>query len=149
MYLLRTKAEVLEVFPNFLKMIDTQYKAVVKGVRSDNAPELKSEELYRSKCIVSFDSCPETPEQNSVVERKQQYILNVAKTLMFQSKLPLEFWGDSVLTTIFLINRLSSPLLKDKTPFEVLTSKRQYYKGLHVFGCLAYSSTSSKHRHKF
>lgn len=48
-YLLRTKDEVLKVFPDFLKMIETQYKAVVKGVRSDNAPELKFVELFGSK----------------------------------------------------------------------------------------------------
>uniref|UniRef100_A0A1J3JNZ9 Retrovirus-related Pol polyprotein from transposon TNT 1-94 n=1 Tax=Noccaea caerulescens TaxID=107243 RepID=A0A1J3JNZ9_NOCCA len=147
-YLLRTKAEVLTVFPYFLQMIETHYKAVVKAVRSDNAPELKFKDLFK-KGIVPFHSCSETPEQNSVVERKHQHILNVARSLMFQSKTPLEFWGDCVLTAVFLVNRLPTPLLNDKSPYEVLTSKRVNYSGLHVFGCLAYCSTSSKNRHKF
>ncbi|KAG7597976.1 Retrotransposon Copia-like N-terminal [Arabidopsis suecica] len=148
-YLLKTKSEVLKVFPDFLKMIETQYKAVVKGVRSDNAPELQFTELYRSKGIQSYHSCPETPEQNSVVERKHQHILNVARSLMFQAHLPLEHWGDCVLTAVFLINRLPTPLLKNKSPFQVLTNKKPEYKGLRVLGCLCYSSTSSKTRHKF
>ncbi|KAG7585478.1 Integrase catalytic core [Arabidopsis thaliana x Arabidopsis arenosa] len=149
LYLLRTKSEVLQVFPDFLKMVETQYKAVVKGVRSDNAPELQFTALYKSKGIQSFHSCPETPEQNSVVERKHQHILNVARSLMFQANLPLEYWGDCVLTSVFLINRLPTPLLKNKSPFQVLTSKKPEYKGLKVFGCLCYSSTSTKNRHKF
>ncbi|CAA7044669.1 unnamed protein product, partial [Microthlaspi erraticum] len=66
-------------------MVETQYKAVVKGVRSDNAPELKFTSLFRQKGIISYHSCPETPEQNSVVERKHQHILNVARSLMFQA----------------------------------------------------------------
>lgn len=148
-YLMRTKDEVLRIFPEFLKMIETQHNGVVKGVRSDNANELKFTDLFKSKGILSFHSCPETPQQNSVVERKHQHILNVARALMFQARIPLEHWGDCVLTAVFLINRLPSPLLQNKSPFEVLTSKKADYSGLRVFGCLAYSSTSSKNRHKF
>lgn len=94
LYLLRTKDEVLTIFPEFLKMVETQYKTVVKAVRSDNAQELKFTALFKQKGIVSYHSCPETPEQNTVVERKHQHILNVARSLMFQSHLPLELWGD-------------------------------------------------------
>ena len=39
--MLRNKQEVVDVFPVFLKYISTQYNAVVKAIRSDNAPELK------------------------------------------------------------------------------------------------------------
>ncbi|CAA7043502.1 unnamed protein product [Microthlaspi erraticum] len=148
-YLLRTKDEVLRVFPDFLTMIENQFQCKVRGVRSDNAPELRFDALYKEKGIVAYHSCPETPEQNSVVERKHQHILNVARSLMFQAKVPLEYWGDCVLTAVFLINRLPTPLLKDKTPYEVLNAKKIDYKGLRVFGCLAFCSTSSKNRTKF
>ena len=149
LYLLRSKDEVITIFPEFLQMVETQYKAVVKGVRSDNAPELRFTALFKKKGIVAYHSCPETPEQNSVVERKHQHILNVARSLMFQSQVPLDHWGDCVLTAVFLINRLPTPRLKNKTPFELLTSKKAVYSDLRVFGCLAYMSTSSKGRHKF
>lgn len=91
-YLLRTKDEVLRVFSEFIAMVETQYKTKVQGVRSDNAKELMFTDLYRSKGIKSFHSCPETPQQNSVVERKRQHILNLARALVFQSKLSLEYW---------------------------------------------------------
>lgn len=148
-YLLKTKDAVLTVFPDFLTMIETQFKMMVKAVRSDNAPELRFTELYKKKGIVAFHSCPETPEQNSVVERKHQHILNVARALMFQSQSPVEFWGECVLTAVFIINRLPSPLLKDRSPLEILTAKKVDYSGLRVFGCLAYCATSPKQRTKF
>lgn len=53
-YLLRTKDEFLKVFPDFLTMIEMKYKAVVRGVRSNNAPELKFVDLFRFKGITSF-----------------------------------------------------------------------------------------------
>lgn len=148
-YLLRTKDEVIKVFPEFINFVETQYKTKVKGVRSDNAKELLFVELFKSKGIMSYHSCPETPQQNSVVERKHQHILNVARSLMFQAKLPLELWSDCVLTAVFLINRLPSPLLKNKSPYQLLHMKKTDYSGIRVFGCLCYVSTSSKNIHKF
>lgn len=148
-YLLHRKDEVLTIFPEFLQMTELQYKAKVKGVHSDNAPELKFTALFKKKGILAYHSCPETPEQNSVVERKHQHILNVARGLMFQSHLTRDYWGDAILTAVFLINRTRTPLLKNRTLFEVLTSKAPDYSGLRVFGCLVYMSTSSKNRNKF
>lgn len=57
-------------------MIEIQYKAMVKGVRSDNALELRFTKLFKKKGITRYHSCQETPEQNSFVERKHQHILN-------------------------------------------------------------------------
>lgn len=144
-YLLRTKDEVIKVFPEFINFVETQYKTKVKGVRSNNAKELV--ELFKSKGIMSYHSCHETPQQNSVVERKHQHILNVARSLMFQAKLPLELWSDCVLTAVFLMNRLPSPLLKNKSPYPLLHMKKTDYSGIRVFGCLCYVSTSSKNIH--
>lgn len=55
------------MFPEFLQMVALQYKTKIKSVRSDNAPELKFTNLFKKKGIIAYHSCPETPEQNSVV----------------------------------------------------------------------------------
>lgn len=110
-YLLRTKDEVIRIFPKFITQVETRYGVKVKQVRSDNAKELRFDQFYQEKGITTYHSCPETPEQNSVVERKHQHILNVARSLLFQSHVPLSLWGDCVLTVVFLINRTPSKLL--------------------------------------
>jgi len=45
----------------------------------------------------------ETPQQNRVVERKHQHILNITRALIFQSNLPKLFWNFVVSRAIFLL----------------------------------------------
>ena len=65
-------------------------------------------------------SCVETPQQNGRVERKQQHILNVGRALLFQSKLPKKFWSYALVHATYIINRVSSSILKDKSPHQIL-----------------------------
>ena len=54
-----------------------------------------------------------------------------------------------MLTAVFLINRLPSQVLENKTPYERLTSLVPDYHSLKTFDCLCYVSTSPKSRNKF
>ncbi|CAA7046908.1 unnamed protein product [Microthlaspi erraticum] len=148
-YMMRNKSEVSTIFPSFVKYIQTQYGVTIKMIRSDNAPELAFPKLILELGIVHQYSCAYTPQQNSVVERKHQHLLNVARALLFQSNLPLIYWSDCIYTAVFLINRTPSLLLDKLGPFEVLAKKTPDYSFLRSFGCLCYVSTLLKDRNKF
>lgn len=121
----------------------------VRVIRTDNGLEFKMKEFYASKGIEHQTSCVETPQQNSVVERKHQHILNVARALRFQASLSEIFWTDCIAHVVYLINRLPSPVIANRTPFEILFGKTANYDNLRVFGCLAYATTKRVNRHKF
>ena len=95
-YLSKNKSSISHVFPEFLQYVKTQYSSSIKAIRSDNAPELAFSSLLKSHGIVHFFSCPYTPQQNSVVGRKHQHILNVARALLFQYNVHLLYWGECI-----------------------------------------------------
>ena len=118
-YMMKEKRETGKLLKNFVVMVKTQFDKVVKILRSDNGSEFKSgamKEFYASHGMVHQTSCVDNPQQNGRVERKHRHLLNVARALRFQANLPLQFWGECVLTVAYLINRTPSRLLKGKLP---------------------------------
>lgn len=122
----------------------------MKILRSDNGTEfMRMKEYFRSTGIIHQTSCVGTPEQNGRVERKHRHILNVARALRFQAHLPVEFWGECVLSAAYLINRTPSEVLKGKSPYEVIFDKAPSYGEIQVFVCLAYAHNQKRHGDKF
>ena len=59
-----------------------------------------------------------TPQQNGVSERKNRTIINIARCLLFESKLPNDFCAEVINTIVCLLNRLPTKTAEGKTPFE-------------------------------
>ena len=148
-YLMKAKSDVKHLLISFYNMVYTQFNTGIKVIRSDNAFEFSLLDFYSAHGIVHQKSCAYTPQQNSVVERKHQHLLNVARSLKIQSNVPFAYWGDCILTATYLINRLPIPLLQNKSLFEFLFHKQPSFYHLRVFACLCFISTPFAHRLKF
>uniref|UniRef100_M1ANG9 Integrase catalytic domain-containing protein n=1 Tax=Solanum tuberosum TaxID=4113 RepID=M1ANG9_SOLTU len=150
--LLTCKSNTLEVIKNFLSMIQTQFNTCVQTIRTDNGLEFVNTEttaFLKNKGIIHEKTCPYTPQQNGVVERKHKYLLETARALLFQSKLPLKYWGECVLCATYIINRLPTSHMKGKCPYELLYNTKPVYSHMRTFGCLCYPTLPKPHRDKF
>jgi len=148
-YLLKNKSDCIVLNPKFFQYIENHFHVNIKIFRSDNAKELSLHDFFTNKGVLHQFSCVERPEQNSVVERKHLHILNIARSLLFQSNVSINVWGDCIRTAVFLMNRTPSPALGNKSPYEILFDKIPLYSDFKVFGSLCYASTLLSSRHKF
>ncbi|KAG4032521.1 hypothetical protein PC123_g28860 [Phytophthora cactorum] len=58
------------------------------------------------------------------------------------------FWAEAAMTAIYIKNRLPSPKVPGKTPFEVVYKSKPNVKHMRVFGCKAYVLTPKEKRLK-
>lgn len=134
-------------------MVERQFGMKVQNLRTNNAFELgkgsQEASFLASQGILHQTSCVGTTQQNGVVESKHKHLLKIARALLFQSKLPLYYWGECVLTVTYLINRLRSKALKGNSPYFVLFKQQPSYDSFKYFGCFCYVSTLSVGRGKF
>ncbi|KAL1355581.1 hypothetical protein AAHE18_05G123200 [Arachis hypogaea] len=148
LFFLKNKSEVRKLIENFVQLVETQHNRVIKCIRSDNGQEFLMPSFYQTKGIIHQTSCVETPQQNGVVERRHQEILNVARTLIFNSNLPLCFWHYAVAHAVHILNRTPHIKIAPCSPYQVLYHTLPDIKRLKVFGCLVYASTLVSHRRK-
>ena len=90
------------------------------------------------KCgIVSQLTPPGTPQRNGVSERRNRTLLDMVRSMMSLTDLPLSFWGYALETTAFTLNRAPSKSV-ETTPYELLFRKRPKMSFLKVWDCDAY-----------
>jgi len=147
-FLMQAKSETRKLIQNFIIHIKNQFDKTIKCFRSDNGPEFNCVDIYDTYGITYQKSCVETPQQNSVVERKHQHILNVTRSLLFQSNMPKAYWCYAATHAIHIINRLPTAVLNNKCPYEILYKKPPTFLNLKVFGTLCFASTLDNNRTK-
>ena len=114
------------------------FERKIKIFQSDGGGEFTSHDFQKhlSNCGIHHQfSCPRTPEQNGVAERKHRHIVETGLTLMFQAHVPLRYWVDAFLTAVFLINRMPSTSINMQTPYSKLFNHDPDYGSLKIFGC--------------
>ncbi|TYK26874.1 Beta-galactosidase [Cucumis melo var. makuwa] len=156
-YLITDKSEVPSIFQNFYHTIKTQFHTKIAILQSDSGREFQNHnlsEFLASKGIVHQTSSAYTPQQNGVAERKNHHLVEVARSLMLSISFPSYMWGDVILTTAHLINRMSSRILYLQTPLDCLkesypSTRLVYEVPLRVFGCTAYVHNFGPNQTKF
>ncbi|KAK1685797.1 hypothetical protein QYE76_046645 [Lolium multiflorum] len=137
-FLLKSKDETHREFITFAKKAQRMYESEIKAIRTDNGTEFKNytmQEFVDDEGIKHEFSAPYTPQQNGVVERKNQTIIEMAITMLSEFNSPHNFWGEAISTAVHYSNRLFLRPLHNKTPYELLTGNKPNVMYIRVFGC--------------
>ncbi|MCH80541.1 retrovirus-related Pol polyprotein from transposon TNT 1-94, partial [Trifolium medium] len=136
---LKLKSHTLSTFQNFKSKVELQYNLPIKVVQTDGGGEFCHFTQFLTPLgIIHRLTCTHTHHQNGSVERKHRHIVENGLTLLAHAKVPLHFWDHAFLTATYLINRLPSPTLDNKSPFFLLNFKIPDYKFLKTFGCACF-----------
>nr|GFB47502.1 retrovirus-related Pol polyprotein from transposon TNT 1-94 [Tanacetum cinerariifolium] len=107
--------------------------AMGKSTKKSHKP--KSED----KVGISYEtSVARSLQQNRVVERRNQTLIEAAHTMLIYAQAPLFLWAEAVATACFTQNRSFIRLCHRKTPYELMHGKQPDLSYFHVFGALCY-----------
>ncbi|GKD19542.1 retrovirus-related pol polyprotein from transposon TNT 1-94 [Tanacetum coccineum] len=142
-----SKDETPEFVIKFLKKVQVTLNATVRNIRTDNGTEFVNQTLksyYEDVRISHQTTVARTPQQNSAIERRNQTLVEAARTMLIFSKAPLFLWAEAVATTCYTQNRSLIRTRHNKTPYEMLHDRKRDIKHLHVFGALCYLTNDSE-----
>ncbi|GKC44386.1 ribonuclease H-like domain-containing protein [Tanacetum coccineum] len=94
-------------------------------------------------------SVARTPQQNRVVERKTRTLIEAARTMLADSKLPTTFWAKAVNTACYVQNRVLVIKPHNKTPYELFNGRPPIISFMRPFGCPVTILNTLDHLGKF
>ncbi|GJR47091.1 putative reverse transcriptase domain-containing protein [Tanacetum coccineum] len=110
-YVLFTDTECLVLSPNF-KLPD-ENQILLRIPREDNM----------------------TPQQNGVAERRNRTVIEAARIMLANFKLPTTFWAEAVSTACYVQNKVLVVKPYNKTPYELFRGFKLALSFMRPFGC--------------
>ncbi|GJV53047.1 putative ribonuclease H-like domain-containing protein [Tanacetum coccineum] len=151
-FFLATKDETSGILKSFITGIENLLNHKVKVIRCDNGTEFKNREINQfceMKGILRQFSVARTPQQNGVTKRRNRTLIEAARTMLADSKLPPTFWAEAVNTDCYVQNRVLVVKPHNKTPYELFHGRTPTLSFMRPFGCPVTILNTIDHLGKF
>ncbi|GKE72407.1 putative ribonuclease H-like domain-containing protein, partial [Tanacetum coccineum] len=137
-FFLASKDETSDILKSFITQIENLVDKKVKIIRCDNGTEFKNRvmsEFCEKKGIKREFSVARTPQQNGVAERRNRTLIEAARTMLADSKLPTTCWAKVVSTACYVHNRVLVVKPHNKAPYELFRGRTHALSFMRPFGC--------------
>ncbi|GKA04348.1 putative ribonuclease H-like domain-containing protein [Tanacetum coccineum] len=94
--------------------------------------------MKKMYCLVvtdDYSSVAGTPQQNGVVKRRNRTLIEAARTMLTDSKLPTTFWAEVINTACYVQNKVLVVKPHNKTPYELFHGRTPTLSFMRPFGC--------------
>nr|GEW12935.1 retrovirus-related Pol polyprotein from transposon TNT 1-94 [Tanacetum cinerariifolium] len=132
-----TKDETSGILKSFITRIENLIDHKVKVIRCDNETEIKNKEMNQfceMKGILRQYSVARTSQQHEVAKRRNMTLIEAARTMLADSKLPTTFWAEAVNTACYVQNRVLLVKPHNKTPYEIFHGRTPTLSFMRPFG---------------
>ncbi|WRX10304.1 Integrase [Theobroma cacao] len=146
-YFLAHKNDALSASISHCRKVENEKGLAIVSIRSDHGGEFENfefEEFFNEKGLDHNFSAPRTPQQNGVVETKNQTLKEMARTMLCENNLPKYFWAEVVNTVAYILNRVSIRPMISKTPYELYKGRKPNISHLRSFGCKCFVLNNRK-----
>ena len=133
---MKHKYETFEKFKEVQNEVENHRNRKIKFLWSDRGGEYLSYEFstHMKKCgIVSQLTPAGTPQRNGVLERRNRTLLDMVRSMMSLTDVPLSFWGYALETAALTLNRTPSKSV-EKTPYELWFGNKLKLSFIKVWG---------------
>uniref|UniRef100_A0ACD5U6F7 Uncharacterized protein n=1 Tax=Avena sativa TaxID=4498 RepID=A0ACD5U6F7_AVESA len=149
--LLAIKDQASSAIKTFQSVAELDSGQKRKVLHTDRGGEFTSKalgEFFAEQGVHRQLTAPYSPQQNRVVERRNQTVVGMARCLLKAKGVPPKFWGEAVTTAVYLLNRGMTKSLPGKTPYEACHGRRPNAAHLRTFGCVAHVKDTRPHLKK-
>ena len=77
---------------------------------------------------------PDEPQQNGVAEHRNRTLMDMMRSMLSHSSLPISLWIEALKTAVHILNRVPTKSAP-KTPYELWTKRKLTLNYLRVWGC--------------
>ncbi|KAI3712446.1 hypothetical protein L1987_71003 [Smallanthus sonchifolius] len=134
---LASKAKTIELVQFLILGLENLFKQKFRRIRSDNGSAFKNSKMglfCLQKGIHHEFRAPYVPQQNGIAERKNRTLVEMARTMLADSKLRVTFWAEAVNTACHVLNRVLTVKRHNKTCYELLNNRKPNLEYLLPFG---------------
>lgn len=149
-YLLSNKSEVEEKVQQYVSLVENVFGRKPKKIRSDRGGEYISNKYVNNlekQGIQLQYTAAYSPQQNGVAERKNRYLVEMARCMLSDANMGNIFWGEAIMTANYMQNRLPTRSIKS-TPLELWEGRKPNVGDFHIFGSQAYVHIPDQNRRK-
>jgi hypothetical protein len=129
-YLLKKKSDTFAAFKHFKAWAENHFNARIKALREDKASDAAG--------IVRQHTVRNRPQQNGVAERANRDLGEGVTTMLNESGLPPQFWGEAVFSFVHVRNRYGISTINHATPYQIAYKHQPDIGHLCIWGCAAY-----------
>jgi transposase InsO family protein len=118
---LGSKGETANVIRRAQATAEAECGRKLRVLCTDNGGEFTTTE-FTSYCVDEgvqrHYSTSYSPQQNNIVEWCNQTVVGMTWALLKQREMLAVFWGEAVVTTVYILNRSPTKALNSRTPYE-------------------------------
>jgi hypothetical protein len=96
-YLIKHKSKAIEKFKEYKLEVEKQLGRSIKNLNNDRGGEYEAMKFFcKENGIRHLFTMPYKPQQNGIAERRNRTLMEMTRSMMDYTDLPVHFWGEAL-----------------------------------------------------